>query len=282
MAMTYTDFWRSLTPLYDPREAQAVAQLILEQHFGRSLADVLCGSMPDDEQLRPVIQRLLQGEPVQYVLGEAEFCGLKFYVEPGVLIPRPETQQLCDMAVEAYLATAGDGAILDIGTGSGCIACTLAKRLPQAHVTAWDISADALRIARDNALRLGVDVVFEQVDILSLASSSHGQRIQQRYFQLIVSNPPYICQHEKGEMEPRVLDHEPAVALFVPDDDPLLFYRAIGSYAASALVYGGTLVVEINRQYGTAVADLLRQTGFACAAVVDDCYGNARFVKATL
>ena len=280
--MTYTDFWRSLTPLYDPHEAQAVAQLILEQRFGLSLADVLCGSMPDDEQLRAVVQRLLQGEPVQYVLGEAEFCGLKFHVEPGVLIPRPETQQLCDMAVEAYQATGGDGAVLDIGTGSGCIASTLAKRLPQARVTAWDISASALRIASDNARRLGVDVAFEQVDILSLASSSHGQRGQQGGFQLIVSNPPYICQHEKVEMEARVLDHEPAVALFVPDDDPLLFYRAIGSYAAGALQPHGRLVVEINRQYGAAVADLLRQAGFASAVVVDDYYGNARFVKAAL
>ena len=166
--MTYTELWRPLTALYDEGEAQAIARLVLETLFGLSLADVLCGQTGDDELLRQAQQRLLAGEPVQYVLGQAEFGPRTFRVAPGVLIPRPETYELCQWVVEETAARAAEDAfsILDIGTGSGCIACTLAAELPRAAVTAWDISAEALAIARDNATRLGVNVVFEQADIL--------------------------------------------------------------------------------------------------------------------
>ncbi len=204
--MTNQELWRPLTAVYDEREAQAVARMVLEVHFGLTMAEVLCGQMPDERELRQIQQRLLAGEPVQYVIGEAEFGGRRFCVAPGVLIPRPETYELCQWVIEERgdnevrgtryevreMSPRGER-ILDIGTGSGCIACTLAAELPEAEVTAWDISEDALAIARENTRRTQVHVSFEQVDILDprLIAASPQNR-----YQVIVSNPPYICQKE--------------------------------------------------------------------------------------
>ena len=276
--MTYEQFWQPLTTLYDAAEARAVARMVLELRFGLTMTDVLCGQaerIPDGE-LRPLQHRLLQGEPVQYVLGVAEFGPRTFAVGPGVLIPRPETYELCQW-VAADLSTTDAQrpapTILDVGTGSGCIACTLAAELPRARVTAWDVSAEALTIARQNAKRAHVLVSFAQVDVLAPPPSS---------FDVIVSNPPYICEREKAAMQRNVLDHEPHLALFVPDDDPLLFYCAIARYAVKALPRGGSLYFEINSLYARQTEELLRQAGFIQIETRRDQFGRERFTKAIL
>ena len=280
--MTYQELWRPLTAVYDQREAQSVARMGLEMRFGLTLADVLCGQMPDECELQQIQQRLLAGEPVQYVIGEAEFGGRRFRVAPGVLIPRPETYELCQWVSNRGERREERGEkgerILDIGTGSGCIACTLAAELPEAEVTAWDISEEALAIARENARRTQVHVSFEQVDILDprLIAASPQNR-----YQVIVSNPPYICQKEQATMERHVLDHEPHLALFVPDDDPLLFYRAIARYASHALTPGGSLYFEINPLYATELSALLSAMSYHDIALKNDQFGKPRMIKAT-
>ena len=270
--MTFTEFWRPLMAVYDEGEARAVASLALEMRFGLSMADVLCGRMPADEELQSLQRRLLTGEPVQYVLGEAEFGGRRFRVAPGVLIPRPETYELCRWVLTAACLLPPTARILDVGTGSGCIACTLAAELPQAQLTAWDVSEQALAIARENAKRTNVHVSLELVDVLN------GPPVAP--FDVIVSNPPYICEQEKAAMAPNVLDYEPRLALFVPDDDPLLFYRAIASYARQVLTPGGALFFEINPLYHQPLEQMLRDRGFTAVESRSDEYGKIRFTKA--
>lgn len=263
-----------LAARYGTREGRAIYMLVMEQRFGLSPTQVLLGK---DKELSPhdlglldnITARLLQGEPVQYVLGECSFCGHDFHVEPGVLIPRPETAELVGMILAA---TPAPLRILDIGTGSGCIAVSLA--LEGHQVTAMDISTQALHIASGNAHRLGADVQMVQEDILHPGMQEH-------MWDLIVSNPPYIRQAEANEMEETVLEHEPHTALFVPDDDPLLFYRAIGLFALEHLSAQGTLWLEINREFPQQTCDLLATQGFTCVQAMKDSYGNHRFVKAT-
>ena len=276
-AMTYEDLWKPLEEKYGASEAKAVARLVLEQRFHLSLADILCGKLAllsdsDMQWLQAAAARLQQGEPVQYVLGEALFCGRSFHVEPGVLIPRPETEELC-----RWIAACEPSArsILDIGTGSGCIACTLAAELPAAEVTAWDISAEALSIAQENAKRTHVHVSFERLDVLHMPASDTHQR-----FDIIVSNPPYVCVKERETMDAHVLDYEPHVALFVPDDDPLLFYRSIALYAASALNPTGTLYFEINPLYATELKTMLQDAGFKDIIIRKDFLDKQRFIRA--
>ena len=273
--MTYPEFWRPLTALYGEGEAKAVARLVMEEHFGLSMADVLCGRMGDEAELRQIQQRLLTGEPVQYVLGRAEFGGRWFHVAPGVLIPRPETYELCQWCLPSD-PSGWRGNILDIGTGSGCIACTLAAELPHAKVAAWDISEAALAIARDNARRLNVNVIFSQIDILQLSMIN----CQLSIYDIIISNPPYICQRERTAMERNVLDYEPSLALFVPDDDPLLFYRAIADYARQALKPGGALYFEINPLYAAELQSLLSKMSYHAIELREDQYGKPRMMKA--
>ena len=289
--MDYSAFWKPLTQLYEAGEAKAIARLVMEVRFGLSMTDILCGKVAllpagDQQILEDIQQRLLTGEPVQYVLGQAAFGGHTFYVAPGVLIPRPETEELCRWVVEdESFKTEDDGcAILDIGTGSGCIACTLAAALPQARVTAWDISDDALRIAAENARRIGVNVTFEKTDILNYPPSSFLPPPSSLLppFSLIVSNPPYICNKERATIDRNVLEHEPEQALFVPDDDPLLFYRAIARYAVKALRPGGMLFFEINPLYVGALQQMLRNEGFASTEVRTDQFGKKRFTKSWL
>ena len=272
--MTYHEFWQPLTAVYDEGEARAIAGLVLEMRFGLTMADVLCGRMPSGEELLCIQQRLLSGEPVQYVLGEAEFGGQRFRVSPSVLIPRPETYELCQWCLPPMPAV-WQGRVLDIGTGSGCIACTLATGLPKATVTAWDISETALAVARENARSTNVSVSFEQIDILDIPSSAYCEK-----WDIIVSNPPYICEQEKSAMERHVLEHEPHTALFVPDDDPLLFYRAISGYAWQTLKPGGTLYFEINPLYDKELELLLRSHGFTAVSSRQDQFGKTRFTKA--
>lgn len=286
--MTYQEICRRLSDVYDVREAKAVARILIEELFALSYADIICGEVEklnaaSEKRLEEALLRLMAGEPLQYVLGYADFAGLRFGVAPGVLIPRPETEWLVDRA-EAIVGQGSDDAsamphdegeprILDIGTGSGCIAVSVKKRLPQAYVEAWDISEDALNIAKNNATRLSANVEFKQRDALKAL-------VGEQSWNCIVSNPPYICLSESGAMEKNVLEHEPHTALFVPDDDPLLFYRAIGGYAVKTLLPGGVLLFECNTRYAQATADMLLNIGMEQAKVVDDCFGKPRFVEA--
>lgn len=347
--MTYNQLWKRLTVIYNEREAQAIVRTVLDALFGMSLTDICLGkvtqlSADDTTRLEKIMQRLEKSEPVQYVLGAEWFAGRLFDVAPGVLIPRPETEDLvkwaCDEAKgkekednskeergkeekevskkreapkkeeqplsyplkeekeglrkgedasqkEGQLLSSllknnkevskkGEEAphpsILDIGTGSGCIAITVALALPQARVTAWDISTDALAIAAGNAHRLGASVRFEHQDALSAPDDEER-------WDVIVSNPPYICDRERADMSDNVLSYEPELALFVPDNDPLLFYRAIARYASKALKPGGRLLFETNTAYAHEVAQAMADEGFTAIEVRNDCFGKPRMVK---
>ena len=284
--MTYNELWRQLTQVYDDYEAKAIARMIYEVRFGLMPSDLFIGkdtqlSTDDQKLLAEITQRLLTGEPVQYVLGEAEFGGRTFHVEPGVLIPRPETYELCQWIMEERRGKKEEGrntSILDIGTGSGCIACTLAAELADAEVTAWDISDDALRIATENAKRTNVHVSFEKVDALNI----HHSSFLIPHYSLIVSNPPYICNKERATMERNVLEHEPELALFVPDDVPLLFYRTIARFAAKALNPSGALYFEINPLYVSEMQQMLSEEGFSHTEIRNDQFGKQRFTKSCL
>ena len=274
--MTYEEFWKPLTAVYEAGEAKAIARMVMEVRFGLSMTDIICGKTGDEDEMLTLRQRLLTGEPVQYVLGQADFGGRTFHVEPGVLIPRPETYELCQWSLPPT-PSKWKGHILDIGTGSGCIACTLAAEIPHAKVTAWDISDEALRIAAENAKRANVHVSFEKVDILnSPLLYREGLRVG---LDIIVSNPPYICNKERAEMERNVLEHEPELALFVPDDNPLLFYRAIARFAQQALLPDGCLYFEINPIYVNDMKQMLCDEGFKHTEVRNDQYNKQRFTK---
>ena len=290
--MTYNDLWRPLAQLYDDGEAKAIVRLLLSDGFGLTLNDVVCGAveeLPPDKAhaLQRLHQRLLTGEPVQYVLGQAEFCGRRFEVRPGVLIPRPETEELCRRMVSLvqpptsnlqlqtsnFKPQTSNINVLDVGTGSGCIAVTLALELPAATVTAWDLSDEALDVARTNARLLGAEVCFAKQDALAPPDDKG-------LWDVIVSNPPYICRREQAAMHSNVLEHEPHTALFVPDDDPLLFYRAIAHYGLKALRPGGWLAFELNPLHAGGVRNLLTALGYAEVSMADDAYGRTRFAFA--
>ena len=272
--MTYRECWQALTKQYDESEAKAVARLVAEVQCGLTLADLMAGE--EMKGVEVTLGRLLKGEPVQYVLGKADFGPRTFIVAPGVLIPRPETYELCRWCLPTVPAD-WKGTVLDIGTGSGCIACTLAAELPQAQVTAWDISEKALEIARENAHRTHVHVSFEQVDILSPLNAHQSPLTT---YDLMVSNPPYVCEEEQEQMEPHVLDYEPREALFVPDNDPLLFYRAIGHYALHALKPDGRLFFELNPRYAHETASMLGDMGFNDITIKNDQFNKERFIRA--
>ena len=295
--MTYEDSWHRLSSLYDTDEAKAIVRWVLDVRFGLSFTDILCGkvselSADDQEELEKIMLRLEKGEPVQYVIGVADFCGRQFHVAPGVLIPRPETAELC-----RWITSHGDRhsvrsnlteclspcEVIDIGTGSGCIAITLALEIPEAKVTAWDISDEALHIAQENAKALEAEVIFEKKDVLIIipeqSSPTHSLSLTSKY-DIIVSNPPYICDKEKEAMEKNVLEHEPHLALFVPDDDPLLFYRAIAKYALEALKPDGMLFFELNPIYAEDTESMLLDMGFKYTELRKDQYGKLRFLKA--
>ena len=273
--MTYRELWRTLEPLYGNGEARAVTDYVLDVCFGLSKADIMCGAVEEmtaekTAELNKIFGRLTEGEPVQYVLGRAEFCGRWFSVRPGVLIPRPETEELCAWITADSKASASPK-VLDIGTGSGCIAITLQLDMPESKVTAWDISADALDVARENAQQLGANVNFVKLDALN--AKPEGE------WDLIVSNPPYICEKEKKDMAVNVLEHEPHTALFVPDADPLLFYRAITRLAVQTLSKGGRLYFEINPIYADDTCHMMRAEGMTAVELRSDMYGEQRMAK---
>ena len=277
--MTYETLCHRLTECYGAGEAKALVRWVLDMRFGLSLADILCGkvtqlSADDQAELEKIMQRLEKGEPVQYIIGVADFAGRQFHVAPGVLIPRPETAELCGWVISK---TKHASQLLDIGTGSGCIAITLAAELPHAQVSAWDISDDALRIARDNASRLGVNVTFEKHDILNSSISASAQPL----YDVIISNPPYIQPSERDGMAKNVLDYEPDIALFAPEGNPIVFYQRIADYAWKNLRVGGHLFFELNPLTAEAVGDYLRQLGFSDIEFHRDIFGKQRFLKAT-
>lgn len=216
-----------------------------------------------------ILERLVAKEPIQYVVGEEIFHGHRFKVTRDTLIPRPETQQLVDIIIDEY-GSKQDLRVLDIGTGSGCIAISLAKALKFANIDAFDISEDALSVATANAKTLRANVHFLQTDILTATPP-------QDCYDIIVSNPPYICNNEKAEMDNNVLDYEPHLALFVPVSNPLLFYRAIAEYAICALKNGGKLYFEINSAYPRQMTELLESKGFVNVEIMRDMYNRPRF-----
>lgn len=280
--MTYSEIWHRIATSYEDGEARAIARILIEELFGLSYTDIVCGatdqlSADDTLRLDTAVRRIEQGEPLQHVLGYAVFCGNHFGVNASVLIPRPETEWLVDegerlMNGASNAAPSAPKRILDIGTGSGCIAISLKLRLGEAYVEAWDISEEALRTAESNAKALKAEVAFCKRDALRAEESVAT-------WDLIVSNPPYICDSERAAMDDNVLLHEPHTALFVPDDDPLRFYRAIARYALRSLSNGGSLLFECNTRYAEATGEMMREMGFEDVMVNDDCFGLPRFVK---
>lgn len=265
-----------LTTYYSAQEAAALCRIICCEMLGQSSVDYYLGkdiilSPNKAKDLEGILCRLCKFEPIQYIQGIASFLGRPFHVAPGVLIPRPETEELVE---EMLKEIAPDSRILDIGTGSGCIAVSLSKELPEAQVMAWDISAEALRIAEGNNRQLQASVSFVRRDVLTY------QPVDDDCYDVIVSNPPYITEAEKPDMERNVTDWEPSSALFVPDADPLLFYRRIGELGRDMLTIGGKLYFEINRAFGEATVMMLRKQGYSKVRVRKDISGNDRYVIA--
>ena len=276
MNVTVSHIRSALQECYPPREAANLSRIVCCEMLGQSHIDYYLGkdmilSPKDEKELESILSRLCNFEPIQYVQCTARFLGRTFRVAPGVLIPRPETEELVERMLEEV---APASRILDIGTGSGCIAVTLSKELPEAEVTAWDISGEALAIAGDNNRLLQTSVQFVQRDVLTY------QPTEDEYFDVIVSNPPYVTETEKKDMDPNVLNWEPSGALFVPDSDPLRFYRRIGELGRSMLTVGGRLYFEINRAFGEAVASMLRKQGYTNVRIRKDISGNDRYVIA--
>ena len=261
---------------YPDSEALSLAKMLLTEVFGFSTLELYGGKDKEISgnrlrDLHEMLSRLKKNEPIQYIIGTESFCGLTFEVNPNVLIPRPETQELVRW-IEADWKSV-PCRILDIGTGSGCISISLAKFLEGAKVESWDISEGALQVARRNCVRNEAEVLLRQQDVLSAVPEGE-------LYQVIVSNPPYICEKEKVDMDANVLDWEPETALFVPDADPLLFYRKIAELGVSMLCEGGALYFEINRAYGEETLRMLEGFGYRQLELRKDDFGNDRMIKA--
>ena len=266
----------ALRGYYPDSEALSLAKMLLVEAFGFSTLELYGGKDKEISgnrlrDLHEMLSRLKKNEPIQYIIGTESFCGLTFEVNPNVLIPRPETQELVRW-IEADWKSV-PCRILDIGTGSGCISISLAKFLEGAKVESWDISEGALQVARRNCVRNEVEVLLRQQDVLSAVPEGE-------LYQVIVSNPPYICEKEKVDMDANVLDWEPETALFVPDADPLLFYRKIAELGVSMLCEGGALYFEINRAYGEEILRMLEGLGYRQLELRKDDFGNDRMIKA--
>lgn len=264
-----------LAGVAEPQEVQAMIRIICEDIFNYDPVDVALrqeSELPDfaQERITDLIARMRRHEPLQHIIGWARFHGHKFKVTPAVLIPRPETEQLVDLIVNENPAS--DLRVLDMGTGSGCIAISLARALKFASVDALDVSRDALAVARENAAALKVKVRFFESDMLLPQPAAT--------YDIIVSNPPYICWSERESMERNVKDYEPGQALFVPDNDPLMFYKAIAPYAQQSLERGGRLYLEINQRFGNEVKRLLEDHGFEDVRIIQDSFGKVRFAAA--
>lgn len=276
MNITASYIRRKLQGRYDPREAGNLSRIICCEILGQQTVDYYLGkdiilSVKEEQKLESILARLHNFEPIQYILGEARFLGRTFRVTPGVLIPRPETEELVEMMLKELSPVSR---VLDVGTGSGCIAISLAKELPESQVTAWDVSGEALSIAAANSKALQASVRFEQRDVLTYEPCVVD------CYDVIVSNPPYVTEAEKQEMEHNVLDWEPSLALFVPDTDPLRFYRRIAVLGLEMLTSGGKLYFEINRAFGKDTVAMLCETGYRAVRLQKDISHNDRFVIA--
>lgn len=276
MNITASYIRRKLQGCYDPREAGNLSRIICCEILGQQTVDYYLGkdiilSVKEEQELESILARLHNFEPIQYILGEARFLGRTFRVTPGVLIPRPETEELVEMMLKELSPVSR---VLDVGTGSGCIAISLAKELPESQVTAWDVSGEALSIAAANSKALQASVRFEQRDVLTY------EPCVVNCYDVIVSNPPYVTEAEKQEMEHNVLDWEPSLALFVPDTDPLRFYRRIAVLGLEMLTSGGKLYFEINRAFGKDTVAMLCETGYRAVRLQKDISHNDRFVIA--
>ena len=278
----YERLWRPLSGIYEAGEAKAIIRYVLEVKYGFTSTDLYCGkitqlSANQRTELEKILQRLQQSEPVQYVLGEADFAGRCFKVRPGGLIPRPETEELCQWIIDSHPE---GGTLLDLCTGSGCIAVTLALEMKDRQVWAWDIAPEALQTAEENNRRMEAGVHVEKQDVLRLDNEPPTDPTgKPRQWDLMVSNPPYVCEQEKAAMESNVLSHEPHLALFVPDDDPLRFYLAIARYARRRLTPGGWLYFEINPLYATQLQAQLEEMGFGHTETRKDGFGKERMMR---
>lgn len=274
---------QKLDPIYPSVEIGSFSRLLLRKLANMSSVQIYNDkdrNFPEHtlEKLISAIDRLERKEPIQYILGETEFCGLSFHVGPGVLIPRPETEELVEVISTDFRNKNNNYKILDIGTGSGCIAISLAKAMPFATVSAWDISPEALVIATENAVFNNVKVLFEVTDILNFTPGIHHKKS----LDVLVSNPPYVRFSEASEMETNVLEHEPHVALFVENSDPLLFYRVISGLAIEMLKPGGTLYFEINSYLGKETLELAKTYPFREVQLIQDLSGKDRILRAIL
>lgn len=261
--------------IYDePNERRNIAQYTVAAAEGVDLAKVLIwyDEEVDIPNIEDITEELSEGRPLQYIIGKTEFCGLDFAVREGVLIPRPETEQLVEWAIKRAKRHA-QPRILDLCTGSGCIAISLAHALPQATVTAIDLSSDALTVARENCTSLNVDVELLKDDVLGELPT-----LGEREFDVIVSNPPYIPRSEQSRMRVNVTQYEPEMALFVDDNNPLLFYEAIACYAKKHLRKGGSLLFEVHESYATATAEMLQAMGFEKVILRKDFLGKPRMI----
>jgi release factor glutamine methyltransferase len=279
-----SDFSEQLSAIYDANEVNSLCVIVLENVVDISSAKIKAFpeteiSTPDSERITNILTRLETGEPIQYILGYAEFYGLTFKVNPSVLIPRPETEELVDWIIKSRRLAVGSWQkpfhILDIGTGSGCIPISLKKNLPEAEVSAIDISPQALQTAKENAEQNQVDVQFILDDILNPKSEILNSK-----FEIIISNPPYVTLDDKKLMHTNVTDFEPHTALFVSNDDPLVFYKAIADFALTHLEKDGLLFFEINESYGKQIVDILNCKQFINIELRKDMSGKNRMVKA--
>ncbi|WP_405570766.1 peptide chain release factor N(5)-glutamine methyltransferase [Winogradskyella sp. Asnod2-B02-A] len=277
-------FHIELDAIYGKHEVDSFFYLCTEHYLNvpriqLTLDPGLAITKPETDTFFKVLEDLKQQKPIQYILGETEFYGLPFKVNEHVLIPRPETEELVDLIIRTFTSSAVEKSIkiLDIGTGSGCIAISLAKNLPNVEVYALDISKEALKVAKQNAELNKVDINFIEASILD--NTCHSALDADSNFDVIVSNPPYVRNLEKQEIQPNVLDNEPHLALFVEDDNPLLFYKAITNFALKNLKPKGTLYFEINQYLGEETKALLTDTNFQKVELLKDLNGNDRMLK---
>ncbi|KJJ39549.1 peptide chain release factor N(5)-glutamine methyltransferase [Aequorivita vladivostokensis] len=271
-----SNFKKSLSELYPSEEVQSFFNILSEKYLNLSRIEIALNpertiSATEAEKFQKAILRLQNHEPIQYIIGETEFYGLPFKVNKHTLIPRPETEELVEWILSGFPPSGAKG-ILDIGTGSGCIAISLAKNLPNAKISALDISEEALKIAEANAKLNKVEVDFFQTDILA------AETLPMKY-DVIVSNPPYVRELEKKQMQQNVLKYEPHSALYVKDEDPLLFYRAISHLAKNHLNPSGKLFFEINEYLAYEMTELLKAEGFKNIEIKKDIYGKDRMLK---
>ncbi|MDR2937979.1 MAG: peptide chain release factor N(5)-glutamine methyltransferase [Prevotellaceae bacterium] len=273
---------QKLEALYPAQEVQALSRILFSEFAGIAPAQRYISLEKKAEenvakQIQQAVAQLQTMRPIQQILGKAEFYGMTFFVNEHTLIPRPETEELVEWIISDLRPATCDLRLLDIGTGSGCIAISLAKNIPHSEVAAWDISENALEVAQKNAAENNVNVKFEQVDILNSQLS-----ILNSQFNVVVSNPPYVCQSEKAQMRDNVLRYEPHTALFVEDSNPLVFYSVIADFAKKSLAKSGFLYFEINAMFGNETVEMLKEKGFENIVLRKDINGKDRMIRASL